>query len=241
MVYEKREYRSHMTGSGLVTFQVMIKETDLWISAQTDLKDKAQSLVKTSRRILEQYIRQHPNFLSAMEPLEAEQGCHELIRAMAEAGSTAGVGPMAAVAGAMAEFVGKGLMEETEEIIVENGGDIFMASKSERIISIFAGESAFSHKMGISILGERTPLGICTSSGTVGHSKSFGKSDAVTVLSQSTALADAAATAAGNLVKTPKEIQKGLDYLARIPGVEGGLIIAGDAMGAWGDLELVEL
>ena len=173
--------------------------------------------------------------------MDVEPDAHELIQAMAVAGKTAGVGPMAAVAGALAEFIGWDLIRKSKELIVENGGDIFLASGQERTVSIFAGHSPFSHRIGIRIKPDRTPLGICTSSGTVGHSLSFGKCDAVTVLSSSTALADAAATAAGNRVQTPGEIQKGLDCLASIPGVQGGLIIVGDSMGAWGDLELVKL
>jgi ApbE superfamily uncharacterized protein (UPF0280 family) len=241
MVYEKRKYRSVMKGAGLVTFQVMVKETDLWISAESDLTEKAISHVRECRRILETYIRKQPVFLSSMEPVDIEPGAPELIQTMAGAGKKAGVGPMASVAGAVAEFVGRRLLNDTREVIVENGGDIFLSSKQDRTVSIFAGDSPFSHKIGIRIKAERSPTGVCTSSGTVGHSTSFGMSDAVTVLSASPALADAAATAAGNLVRTPEEVQKGLDLLASIPGIDGGLIIAEKAMGVWGELELVKL
>jgi hypothetical protein len=241
MVYEKRKYRSFMEGTGLVTFQVMVKETDLWISAESNLTEKAISHVRECRRILEHYIRENHAFLSSMEPLEVDADDPVLIQTMAGAGKKAGVGPMAAVAGAVAEFVGSKLLNDTREVIVENGGDIFLCSKQERTVSIFAGESPFSHKIGIRVLAEQSPIGICTSSGTVGHSTSFGKVDAVTALSTSTALADAAATAAGNLVRAPGDVQKGLDLLASIPGIEGGLIIAGESMGVWGELELVKL
>ena len=201
MVYEKRDYRGHMQCSGLVTFQVMVKETDLWISAHSDLTASAHTRIKESRRIIEQYIRKYPYFLTSLEPLEVASEVPELIRIMAEAGFKTGVGPMASVAGAVAEFVGRGLLRESKEVIVENGGDIFLASENERTVSIFAGKSSFSHNVAIRIPPQRTPMGICTSSGTIGHSKSFGVSDAVTVLSKSTALADAAATAAGNVIK----------------------------------------
>lgn len=241
MAYEKRTYRSFMQGTGLVRFHVMVKETDLWISADSDLKDPALSLVRQYRRHLEHYIRECPEFLTTLEPMAAGPDAHELIQAMAAAGKSAGVGPMAAVAGALAELVGRDLLKDSKEMIVENGGDIFLASAKERTVSIFAGQSPFSHRIGIRIEPGRTPLGICTSSGTVGHSLSFGKCDAVTVLSASAALADAAATAAGNRVQTPGEIQKGLDFLSSIPGVDGGLIIVGESMGAWGNVELVKL
>jgi hypothetical protein len=96
-------------------------------------------------------------------------------------------------------------------------------------------------KIGIVIEPGETPLGICTSSGTVGHSLSFGKSDAVCVLSKSAALADAAATAVGNIVREKKDIERGLERGKEIEGVSGVLIIVGEKMGAWGDIHLTRL
>jgi len=241
MAYEKRKYRHLVQGEGLVGFQVMVKETDLWISAESDLQSSALSHVRKCRRLLEHYIRKHPEFLNSMTPLKVDPDAPALIHVMSEAGAKAGVGPMAAVAGAVAEYVGRELLKESKEVIVENGGDIFLASEKDRILAVFAGNSSFSQRVGIRVKPEETPLGVCTSSGTVGHSISFGKSDGVTVLSSSAALADAAATAAGNLVQNPRDIQKALDFLASIPGVLGGLIIVEEKMGAWGKVELLRL
>ncbi|NOY52451.1 MAG: UPF0280 family protein [Deltaproteobacteria bacterium] len=240
MAYEARDYRNRMETKDLVSFQVMIKETDLAISAVSDLSEEAHRHLREIRRGLEQYLRKHPEFLSAMEPLTVNPDAPPLIREMAKAGEAAGVGPMAAVAGAVAEAVGRKLLAQSPEVIVENGGDIFLVSKRERIISIEAGDSPFSRHIGIRI-GKASPLGICTSSGTVGHSISFGKSDAVCVLAPSAALADAAATAAGNRVQGPGDLREALDFLAQIPGISGGLIVFGKKMGAWGEVELVKL
>ena len=153
----------------------------------------------------------------------------------------ANVGPMAAVAGAVAEFVSKDLLKLSEEIIVENGGDIYLATSRERTIGIYAGDSPLSLKIGILIQPEDSPLGICTSSGTVGPSLSFGKADAICILSKSAALADAAATAVGNRVKEKKDIESGLERGKTIEGVLGTLIIIGDRMGIWGNIRLVQL
>lgn len=241
MAYEKRAYRNLTEVAGLVSFQVMVRETDLWISAESNLTDSALLHVKACRRLLEHYIRTDPSFLTSMKPVPVDPEAPALIREMAEAAARAGVGPMAAVAGAVAEFVGKSLLRESKEVIVENGGDLFLVSARDRILAVFAGASSFSHRLGIRVRAEETPLGVCTSSGTVGHSVSLGKSDAVTALSSSSALADAAATAAGNLVQGPKDIRKGLDFLASLSDVRGGLIIVGEKMGAWGEVELVKL
>jgi ApbE superfamily uncharacterized protein (UPF0280 family) len=93
----------------------------------------------------------------------------------------------------------------------------------------------------MTISPEQTPLGVCTSSGTVGPSLSFGKADAVCILSKSAALADAAATAVGNVVKEKKDIELGLGVGKEIEGVQGILIIVQEKMGVWGGIRLVQL
>ncbi len=146
---------------------------------------------------------------------------------------------MASVAGALAEEVGNDLLEHTRTVIVENGGDIFLKVSEDLTIGIYAGPSPLSNKLALKIPATMTPLGVCTSSGTVGHSLSFGTSDAVTILAHSTPLADAAATAVGNQVKGPQDIALGLDYAQTIEGILGALIIVDNQFGAWGDIEIV--
>lgn len=146
---------------------------------------------------------------------------------------------MAAVAGAYAETVGRELVKASREVIVENGGDIFLASRKKRRVGVFAGASPFSGKLAVEIEPTRTPLGICTSSGTVGPSLSFGRADAAMIVAVSAALADAAASAAGNAVVTVADIPKGIDAVCGLKGIHGVLIIKDDKMGAWGDIKLV--
>jgi hypothetical protein len=148
---------------------------------------------------------------------------------------------MAAVAGAMAEWVSKDLLKLSKEVIVENGGDIYLATSKERTIGIYAGDSPLSLKIGIVISPDEAPLGVCTSSGTVGPSLSFGKADAVCILARSSALADAAATAVGNIVKEKKDIELGLERGREIAGVSGTLIIVEEKMGVWGNVRLIQL
>jgi hypothetical protein len=150
-----------------------------------------------------------------------------------------GVGPMAAVAGAVSEFVGYDLLDQTQNLIIENGGDIFLQSKNNLTVSVYAGVSVLSYKVNFLVKPDKTPLGICTSSATVGPSLSFGKADAVCVISKSATLADAAASAIGNKVKSKKDIKSALDYGMKIPGVKGIIIIYGNDMGAMGEVELV--
>jgi uncharacterized protein len=241
MTYEPRTYRHSIKDAGLVSFEVVVKETDLYIRAGRDLSRETRLAIEEYRSQLESYIQAHPLFLHSLEPVKVENQVPQIVGMMAEAGRAANVGPMAAVAGAMAELVGRKLLEYSAEVIVENGGDIFLKTAGKRLVGIYAGRSPFTGKLAIEIGPSCLPVGICTSSGTVGPSLSLGLADVAMVLSPSTPLADAAATAVGNLVKYPDDIPAALECGQGIQGVEGILIIAGDRMGVWGDIKLVEL
>jgi ApbE superfamily uncharacterized protein (UPF0280 family) len=242
MAYEPRIYRN--TGAprgGLVAFEVGVLETDLLVLADADLSAEARALVVAARSDLQTYITGDPRFAESWVPVDVGGDVAPIVRAMADAAKAAGVGPMAAVAGAMAEHVARGLLPFTSEVIVENGGDDFLVLTRERIVGIQAGASPLSGKVGLCITPGATPLGIATSSGTVGPSVSLGRADAVTVLAASGALADAAATAAGNVVHGPDDVEAGLAAARSVDGVLGAVVIAGDALGVWGDVQLVRL
>ncbi len=237
-MYEPRVYRHWVKDEDLVSFNVVVKETDLYIRASSNLEQEALKLVTKHRQMLERYIERHPSFLTSLEPIAAENNAPPIITRMTEAAEKAGVGPMAAVAGAIAESVGSKLLALSPEVIVENGGDIYLKTLKERLIGIFAGQSPLSGKIALGISGEETPMGICTSSGTVGHSLSFGKADAVIVLAKSATLADAAATAIGNLIIQPGDIPLGIEFAQSIDGVRGVIIIKDDKMGLWGEVKI---
>lgn len=224
-----------------MAFEVRVKETDLFVKAERHLAREALASVKRARGTLEGYIRAHPRFRTTLEPYAVEDDAPLLVVDMARAAERAGVGPMAAVAGAVAEYVGRDLLELSAEVVVENGGDVFLATRTPRLMGIWAGSSPLSGKVALKIAPRQTPMGVCTSSGTVGHSLSFGCADAAVVLSPSTALADAAATALGNLIQGPQDIPKALERARRIEGVTGAVLIVGDRLGACGDVELERL
>jgi ApbE superfamily uncharacterized protein (UPF0280 family) len=238
---QRRYYRSWRVREGLCPFRVAVKETDLYILARTSLEREAEEAIIGFRHQIEGYIRANPLFQTSLCPLLADPLAPRIVKEMLAASQLAGVGPMAGVAGAMAEFVGKALLAFTPEVVVENGGDIFLQTDTERKIGIFAGGSPLNMRVGIRVPPERTPVGVCTSSGTVGPSLSLGRADAVCIISPSAALADAAATAVGNMVQGKRDIEGALEVGRKIPGVEGVVIIVGDALGAWGEYELVKL
>jgi hypothetical protein len=199
----------------------------------------AREAILRYRGHIERYIADRPDFARTLSPWGPDPWAPAIIQEMIAAGRKAGVGPMAAVAGAIAEQVGRHLLTGSDAVVVENGGDLFIRKASPVTVAIFAGESPLSLKVGVRLAPGNAPVAVCTSSGTVGHSLSRGRSDAVCVVSSSASLADAVATAAGNLIQSPKDIQSAIGFAREIEGVSGAVVIAGDRLGAWGEVEVV--
>jgi len=243
-MYVNRNYRESLIGKNLKSFRVSVKETDLHISVDTgsyvpELEKKAEKQVISLRYDLDRYISLDPEFKTTLRPHALAPGAPLIAENMAWAANTAGIGPMAAVAGAFAEYIGRELLKTVREVIVENGGDIFMSAAEKRLVAIFAGTSPFSNRIAVEVPVQSMPVGICTSSGTIGPSLSFGQADAAVIIAKSAALADAVATAACNEVHGPKEVKKGIVLASGIPGVMGAVIIKDDQLAAWGDINLV--
>lgn len=238
---EQRYYRKVFKSGDLVYFTKKVKQTDLCIGATQNLSKQAGESIVKYRQQVEGYIRKQPVFFSSLRPITPLKDAPLIIKHMCRAAEMTEVGPMAAVAGAMSLYVANDLLKYTEELVVENGGDVYIAGAKERVVGIYAGKSQLSGKIGIKIPAEDLPMSVCTSSATIGHSLSFGHADAVVVLSRDACLADAAATAIGNLVKNPGDIEKSLKVAQSIRGISGVLIILGEQMGVWGKIKLVRL
>lgn len=241
MTYVERTYRDLAHSRRWTSFTVCEGETDLYIKADRDLSAIALQEVLRLRGQIEAYIEERPAFGSSLIPLDPDPRATTIVRDMLEAGARASVGPMAAVAGAIAEHVGKCLRASCREVIVENGGDIYLDLEAPAVVALFAGPSPLSMRVGIRVSAEETPCGICTSSGTVGPSLSFGRADAVTVWAPSTALADAAATALANRIQSAEDIESVLEASSAIPDLKAVAVIVGDRIGWRGPLDLVRL
>lgn len=239
--FEPRNYRLSCRAGNLCRFTAKVKETDLWLMADSDLSQNAVDLIIQLRRGLEDYGVARPGFFDSLEPLADDELAPPLVRAMIRAGLTAGTGPMAAVAGAMAQFVATGLKPLSHAVAVENGGDLYLDTGQDIIIGLSAGQSPLSGRLGLRVNACQQPLAIGTSSGTVGHSLSLGRADAATIIAKDAALADAAATALGNKVSGPADLKRALDWASNVSGVLGALAVVGDSVAAWGDIELVDL
>jgi len=235
--HSNRSYRQKIKSNDLISFQVEIKESDLLIQAPILLQDQSLAALNFYRKILEDYIKKNPQFSLTLKPYPTDHSAHPMIREMIAATTICRVGPMAAVAGCLSQYIAVSLLKETDEIIVENGGDLYIKSPLIRKAIIYAGSSPLSNKIFLKIDSLEKGVGLCTSSGTVGPSYSIGKADAVTVISHSAALADAAATAIGNIIQSKDNIEEGLEIAQTITGLMGLVIIKDDKMGMWGEIE----
>ena len=189
------------------------------------------------RQILESYIERHPDFKTSLEPIELLTDPPLAAQRMARAAQLVGVGPMAAVAGTMAQCAAEAGMEAgAAEVIVENGGDIYLLASEPVVIGLFTGSARIADKLAFLLKPEDTPVSICSSSGKMGHSMSKGDCDLATIVAKDAAIADAAATLAANLVKTVDDVDRTLKQIESIEGVDGVLIVKDDRVGLAGRL-----
>jgi ApbE superfamily uncharacterized protein (UPF0280 family) len=237
----ERDYR-HIAAPDLLRLRICVGESDLMVLAARDIRAGLLKWLKYYRRQLKQYIETHPAFATALSPTPPDSEAPELVQWMIAAASKAGVGPMAAVAGAIAGILAQTIGPAAgPDLIIENGGDIYLRSRKERTISVYAGDSPFSRKIGLRLPAQPEGIAVCTSAGTVGPSLSFGKADAAVIIAPDAALADATATATANRVQTAADLETALVSARKITGITGILIIKDDKIAAWGNVELVPL
>ncbi|MEW6768730.1 MAG: UPF0280 family protein [Pseudomonadota bacterium] len=230
------DYRGLLARSELIQFSVRVKQSDLLISARSDLAKEARELLLHFRGQLEEHIEKNPSFLTSFSPVSVDPDAASIVKRMARAGLDAGVGPMASVAGAIAEAVGKRLLQRSSDVIVENGGDIFCSMSRQTNFLLLAEKSDFG-ALNFVIETKHRSFGVCTSAGSTGPSFSFGTADGVMVAAKNAAFADAAATAIGNVVQTAGDVEKAID-LARSFNVIAAIVVKSDRLAAFGDVVL---
>ncbi len=243
--FQQRTYRSQFNTSRFTGFEIKYQETDLWIGVDPEsfkpgMKEAALNKIKALRQKLDDYINTEPFFKKSLKPFQPQKSAPAEAIEMAQAAEKAGTGPMSTVAGLFAREIGDEIIQNfsVNELVIENGGDIFALLKKTLVLSVFAGDSPLSERIGIEITPAISPLGICTSAGTVGPSLSYGKADAVVVIAENVLVADAFATAFGNKVKSPNDVEKVINLTEKYPEILSLLIICEDKIGIRGDYEI---
>jgi uncharacterized protein len=236
--YRERTYRTWSGREDLLAYCVRMATSDLRIQTAVDLEDRARALLAEARGEVEAAAREIEGFAGSLVPVAVPEGAGPTVSSMAAAARAWGVGPMAAVAGAIAQAVGEGLMGASREVIVENGGDIYLRCDLTATVALYAGEaSPFRDRLAFELDATRG-IGVCTSSAVVGPSLSLGRADAVMAVSPDCALADAAATSIANRVSSPADVDRVIDDEAKRGRLDALVICCGDKLGVWGNLEL---
>ena len=241
MEYKERTYRSRFSDDERRWFCVKFLESDLWIgvdsgSYRASMEADTYAMLVELRRSMDAYLLMDPAYKAALTPYDAGLEAPEILKEMSRVSHKTGIGPMSAVAGAVARHVAEFL--GTKEVIVENGGDIYAQACSDMDISVFAGQSPLSEKIGLHIPAADFPLGICTSSGTVGPSLSLGHADAVMIVCKDVMLADSYATAMANRIKSVNDLQPVIDRISAISEILGAIAVKDDRMAITGQFEL---
>ena len=214
-----------------------LKETIVTIFARESGQiDAAKNSIRGERAVLEDFIRTDPFFQITIEPYSLlGESAPPIVRKMIAASAVFGIGPMSSVAGAIAGSAVDAMIKEgATYAVVDNGGDICILNDQPMTVGIYAGSSPIKD-LAFLLDSRKKPLGICTSSGTVGPSISFGWADAAVVVSQDVALADAAATALGNAVTAAGQLAECFSATDR-PGIDGAMVIRGEQMALWKEL-----
>ena len=241
MDYTERSYRSRFSNDGRRWFCVKFLESDLWIgvdsgSYRASMEEEVYTFLVDLRRQMDAYLLMDPQYKAALTPYDAGLEAPGILKEMSRISHKTGIGPMSAVAGAVAKHVADFL--GTKEVIVENGGDIYAKATSDMDISVFAGQSPLSEKVGLHIPAAAFPCGICTSSGTVGPSLSLGRADAMMIVCQDVLLADSYATAMANRIKAVNDLQSVIEQIQNIPEILGALAVKDDKLAVCGLYEL---
>ena len=241
MDYTERSYRSRFSDDGRRWFCVKFLESDLWIgvdsgSYRASMEEDVYTFLVDLRRQMDAYLLMDPQYKSALTPYDAGLEAPNILKEMSRVSHKTGIGPMSAVAGAVAKHVADFL--GTKEVIVENGGDIYAKATSDMDISVFAGQSPLSEKVGLHIPAAAFPCGICTSSGTVGPSLSLGRADAMMIVCKDVLLADSYATAMANRIQSVNDLQPVIESIQAIPEILGALAVKDDKLAVCGLYEL---
>ena len=245
MEYKERSYRSRFSNDERRWFCVKFLESDLWIGVDRDsysasMEQDVYAMLVELRRTMDAYLLMDLQYKTALVPYDAGLEAPTILKEMSRVSHKTGIGPMSAVAGAVALRVADFIKSKfnVKEVIVENGGDIYADAGSDMDIAVFAGQSPLSERVGLHIPVSAFPLGICTSSGTVGPSLSLGRADAMMIVCKDVLLADSYATAMANRIQSVNDLQLVIDRISNTPDILGALAIKSDRLAVCGQYEL---
>ena len=236
-MYLARSYRRLFEDK--FNYTVTYKAADIYFCSSRPLeKDKLKERLFAYYTQIEEYIAAHPLFLSSLSPLDFDDNAPAIIKTMLSAGKKAGIGPFSAVAGAVALYIGKELFKPKEELVIENGGDVFLATANPKRVLLQLGRASKIKQVEIVIPPRKENFGMGSSSAKIGHSLNFGSADLVTVIAKNSAYADSFATAFSNQIKNKKDLEEISAFARREEDIYGFVAVLGNSVACWGDIEI---
>jgi ApbE superfamily uncharacterized protein (UPF0280 family) len=236
---DRNIYRNNVKTGEKYHWKITYQYSDLLLSSDKNIAGLTEEPVKEIYRYLHRCFKEDPSFLKSLSPVSVKPDYPEIIKKMCLLSAEFNVGPMAAVAGTVNEFLAEKLNKYCGNLIIENGGDLYLRSKKDRILGVYAKNNYFKDGISMRIKAGQMPCGVCASSGTFGHSLSLGKCDLAVVLSKSAISADAAATAVANSIFSSDDIAASIERFKNYQGIDGLLLIKDDKIGLWGKIELI--
>ena len=238
LLISKDDYRILVDSRCKYSWKVKYKHSDLMIISDKDISSKIIPALADFYIIIEKFSENNPSFARTFNPFAPGSDSPGIIKKMCLKSALFNVGPMASVAGAACEYLAGMLARNNPYLAIENGGDIYIKSVNDITVGLFVKNIFFKDSLKIKIRKKFLPCGIAASSGTLGHSTSLGKADLAAVVSRSAILADSAATAACNMIKTKDDIEKAIDHFKDFKEIEGLVFIKDDKIGLYGNIEL---
>jgi uncharacterized protein len=236
---DRNIYRNNVRTGGKYHWKITYKYSDLLLSSDKDIVRLIEEPIKEIYCYLRRCFKEDPSFLKSLSPVSIKPGYPEIIKKMCLLSAEFNVGPMAAVAGTVNEFLAEKLNKYCGNLIIENGGDLYLRSRKDLILGIYVKNNYFKDGISIRIKAGNMPCGVCASSGTFGHSLSLGKCDLAVVLSKSAITADSAATAVANSISCKDDVLTSIEHFRNFRGINGLLLIKDDKIGLWGNIELI--
>ncbi|MBU0693830.1 MAG: UPF0280 family protein [Candidatus Omnitrophica bacterium] len=236
-MYEERFYRNAVFSK--FSLEISHKESDLFISTNTKIdKELTLRILRKYYQEIEDYIKATPLFLTSLSPLEHDEAAPPIVKEMIESSHSTKIGPFSSVSGAIAQYVGKDLLNYTDEVIVENGGDIFLKINEDKRVGVYLGEKFQVANLLLRIKRRDNSFGIASSSSCIGHSLNFGQADLVTIVAHDPIIADGFATSLSNRIKKQKDAKETLAMAKKDPLIEGLLIALEGKIFLWGQIEI---
>jgi hypothetical protein len=236
-MYEERFYRAYSKAK--FVREVSHKESDLYVASDSAIDEKLLAgILKKYYRQIEEYIEKNPGFATSLSPLEVDIKAPAIIQDMLKVSGLTGIGPFASVAGAVAYYVGREILRYADEVIIENGGDLFLKINEDKRIGVYLGDRFALKAVTLKIKKRTRPFGIASSSSSIGHSLNFGKADLLTVIARDAIIADGFATALSNRIQDEAGLCEVMNLAQVNDAISGMLIFFGGKIYLWGELEI---